>query len=61
MNSPRFWLGVALVLIGGVWFGQGMGWIGGSAMTGVALWAVVGPLLALVGIALALQAVRAKR
>ena len=44
MNSPRFWLGVALVLIGGVWFGQGMGWIGGSAMSGVALWAIVGPV-----------------
>jgi ABC-type dipeptide/oligopeptide/nickel transport system permease component len=61
MNSPRFWLGVALVLIGGVWFGQGMGWIGGGAMSGVALWAIVGPAVALVGIALALQAVRAKR
>ena len=61
MNSPRFWLGIALAAIGGVWFGQGMGWIRGSAMTGVALWAVVGPLLALVGIALAVRAARAKR
>ena len=61
MNSPRFWLGVALAVIGGVWFGQGMGWIGGGAMSGVALWAIVGPAVALVGIALALQAVRAKR
>ena len=60
MNSPRFWIGVALAVIGAVWFGQGMGWIGGSAMTGVALWAVVGPLLALVGIALAVRATRAK-
>ena len=61
MNSPRFWLGVALVLIGGVWFGQGMGWIGGGAMSGVALWAIIGPVLELVGIALAVQATRAKR
>ena len=61
MNSPRFWLGVALVLIGGVWFGQGMGWIGGGAMSGVALWAIVGPAVALVGIALAVRATRAKR
>ncbi len=38
-----------------------MGWIGGSAMTGVTLWAIVGPVLALVGIALAVQAARAKR
>lgn len=61
MNSPRFWLGVALAVIGGVWFGQGMGWIGGSPMTGVTLWAIVGPVLALVGIALAVWATRAKR
>jgi hypothetical protein len=61
MNSPRFWLGVALALIGGVWFGQGMGWIGGSAMSGVTFWAIVGPALALIGIALAVQATRAKR
>ena len=61
MNSPRFWLGVVLVLVGGVWFGQGMGWIGGGAMSGVTLWAIVGPVLALVGIALAVQAVRARR
>jgi ABC-type dipeptide/oligopeptide/nickel transport system permease component len=61
MNSPRFWIGVALVLIGCVWFGQGMGWIGGGAMSGVALWAIIGPVVALVGIALAVQATRAKR
>ena len=60
MNSPRFWLGVALAVIGGVWFGQGMGWIGGSPMTGVTLWAIVGPVLALAGIALAVRAARAK-
>ena len=60
MNSPRFWIGVALVLFGCVWFGQGMGWIGGGAMSGVALWAIVGPVVALVGIALAVQAVRAR-
>ena len=57
----RIVVGVLLVLVGAVWFGQGMGWIGGGAMSGVALWAIVGPVVALVGIALALQAVRAKR
>ena len=50
-----------MVVIGGVWFGQGMGWIGGSPMTGVTLWAIVGPLLALVGIALAVGAARRAR
>ena len=61
MNSPRFWLGVALAVIGGVWFGQGMDWIGGSPMTGVTFWAIAGLLLVLVGIGLAVRAVRAKR
>ncbi len=61
MNTPRFWIGAALVVIGGIWFGQGMGWIGGSPMTGVTLWAVLGPVVALAGIGLAAQAARADR
>ncbi|MDQ6641502.1 MAG: hypothetical protein M3Y66_03295 [Actinomycetota bacterium] len=43
-------LGAFLVVIGAVWFGQGIGWIGGSAMTGVTLWAVAGPVVALAGL-----------
>ncbi|KAB7746279.1 hypothetical protein GA707_01820 [Nostocoides sp. F2B08] len=42
-------LGVALVLIGLLWTGQGLGWIGGSFMTGAVVWAVIGPLTALAG------------
>ena len=45
-------LGVLLVLIGLLWTGQGLGWIGGSPMTGVTLWAVVGPIVALIGVVL---------
>lgn len=45
-------LGAALVLMGLLWTGQGLGWIGGSPMTGVTLWAVVGPLTALAGVVL---------
>lgn len=51
-------LGAALVLIGLLWTGQGLGWIGGSPMTGVTLWAVVGPLAALVGMVLVVQGAR---
>ena len=29
-------------IVGAVWFGQGVGWIGGSFMSGEALWAVIG-------------------
>lgn len=45
-------VGVLLVLVGLLWTGQGLGWIGGSAMSGVTLWAVIGPLVALGGVVL---------
>jgi hypothetical protein len=48
-------LGAALVLIGLLWTGQGLGWIGGSPMTGVSLWAVLGPLVALAGVVLVVR------
>ena len=58
MNSPRLWIGVALVVVGAIWFAQGVGWIGGSGMSGVLLWAIVGPVLAVVGVVVAVTAVR---
>lgn len=45
-------VGLVMVLLGLLWAGQGFGWIGGSAMTGQTLWAVVGPIVALVGLLL---------
>jgi len=51
-------LGVLLVLVGLLWTGQGLGWIGGSAMTGVTLWAIIGPLVALGGVALIVRGSR---
>jgi hypothetical protein len=51
-------LGVVLVLVGVVWTLQGLGYVGGSAMTGVAIWAVVGPLVALVGVLVAVWGAR---
>ena len=46
--------GVALVLLaaGTVFFFQGIGVIGGSFMSGSALWAALGPLIALCGLAM---------
>jgi hypothetical protein len=43
---------VVMVLIGGLWTFQGLGLLGGSAMTGDSTWAIVGPLLAGLGVAL---------
>ena len=54
-------LGGVLVVLGLVWFGQGMGWIGGSGMSGVRLWAVIGPILAVVGAALVVRGLRSVR
>lgn len=46
-------LGVVLVLVGLLWTLQGLGVVGGSPMSGVTLWAVVGPVVALLGVLLA--------
>jgi hypothetical protein len=49
----------ALLVLAGVTFGlQGLGVVGGSAMSGKTLWAVIGPLLALVGVALVVVGLR---
>ena len=51
-------LGTLLVLAG-VTFGlQGLGMIGGSAMSGKNLWAVLGPLIALAGVVMVVKALR---
>jgi hypothetical protein len=47
--------GIVLILVGLVWTLQGFDILGGSAMSGVALWAVVGPFVVLVGIILVLS------
>jgi hypothetical protein len=52
----------ALVTAAGIVFTlQGLGYIGGSVMSGVTFWAVAGPLIALAGIALAAAGLRRRR
>jgi len=46
-------VGILIALAGIVFMLQGLGAIGGSAMTGVTFWAVAGPVIALVGLAMA--------
>lgn len=51
-------LGALMLLVGAVWTFQGLGYLGGSPMTGVALWAVIGPLVAGFGVALVIVGLR---
>ena len=52
----------ALVTVAGVVFAlQGLGYIGGSSMTGTTLWAVLGPVIAIVGLAIVVAGLRARR
>jgi hypothetical protein len=50
--------GALLTIAGLIFTLQGLGYIGGSVMTGVSLWAVVGPIIAVIGLALAVTGLR---
>lgn len=54
-------IGVVMLVVGGVWTLQGLGYLRGSPMTGVAFWAVLGPLVAGLGVALAYVGLRSQR
>lgn len=54
-------LGVLCIATGLLWTAQGLGYAGGSPMTGVVLWAVVGPVLALAGLVLVVVGARRGR
>jgi len=54
-------LGGLLILVGLVWTLQGVGVLPGSVMTGVTLWAIIGPIVAIGGVLLVAGAVRARR
>ena len=44
--------GVLLTAVGAIWTLQGFGVLGGSVMSGSALWATIGPIVLLVGLGL---------
>lgn len=52
---------VLMLAVGGLWTFQGLGYVGGSAMTGESFWAVVGPVVAGLGVALGFVALRGPR
>ena len=53
-------LGLLGVVLGGLWTAQGLDLLGGSAMSGVTLWAVVGPIVAIGGLVSIVLGVRAR-
>jgi hypothetical protein len=61
-KNVRAGLGVLLVLMGLTWTLQGLGVLQSSSpMTGVTLWAIIGPIVALGGLVLVAGAVRTRR
>jgi hypothetical protein len=57
----RVLVAVLLILVGAVWTLQGLDLLGGSAMSGVTLWAIVGPIVLIVGLWLLWRGVRRMR
>ena len=53
-------IGSIIAVMGVVFTFQGIGVIGGSAMTGSTLWAILGPIIALAGIVLVIMGLRRK-
>lgn len=58
MRPLFFVVGGLLVIAGAVWTFQGLGYLEGSAMTGVDTWAMIGPVVAGLGVALVIVAAR---
>ncbi len=54
-------LAVLLVLVGGLWTFQGLGYVEGSSMTGSDTWAIIGPIVAGLGIALSIVVLQRRR
>ena len=49
-----------MTVVGALWTFQGLGYVEGSPMTGVATWAVIGPLVAGLGVALMIVGMRGR-
>lgn len=54
-------LGGILFAVGVLWTLQGLGIVEGSSMSGVKLWAAIGPFVALIGLVVAISAGRGRR
>ena len=54
-------IGVAAAVAGIIWTLQGLGYVGGSFMSGATGWAVIGPVVARAGLVLIAVAGRSRR
>ena len=54
-------IGLVAALAGLVWTLQGLGYVGGSFMSGATVWAVIGPIVVLVGLVLITLGLRSRR
>ena len=61
LSVTRAVVGLVFCAVGAVWFGQGIGAIGGSFMTGEAIWAVFGAIAILIGVSLLWRARLSRR
>ena len=61
MKTALLIVGGLLIVFGAVFTLQGLGVIGGGAMAGNRIWAVIGPLIMLVGLGIGFFAVRRAR
>jgi hypothetical protein len=52
-------IGVVAILLGGLWTAQGLNLLGATGgMNGVKIWAVIGPIVAVVGLIVLIAGVR---
>jgi hypothetical protein len=57
----RLVVGVLMLIVGGVWFLQGIGVLKGSFMTGEGFWTLIGVILIGFGLRMVMRAVRGER
>ncbi len=60
-QNLRAGLGVLLILVGLIWTLQGLDLLAGSVMTGVTFWAIVGPIVAVIGVLVVARSVRGRQ
>ena len=51
-------VGLLAVVLGALWTLQGLDVVGGSVMSGVSVWAIIGPVVAVAGLVLIVVGVR---